>query len=117
MLPRGVDEYLERRAAGLDSVASRTLTGGSNPSAGGGASGSAKVKPGSAEERDARKAVSRIEKQIARIDKQEKALNDEMAASLTDFDRLAELGKQLSVVQAEKESLEHEWLEASDLLQ
>ena len=116
MLPRGVDEYLERRAAGLDSVASRTLTGGSNAS-GGTASGSAKVKSGSAEERDARKAVSRIEKQIARIDKQEKALNDEMAASLTDFDRLAELGKQLSAVQDEKESLEHEWLEASELLQ
>lgn len=116
MLPRGVDEYLERRAAGLDSVASRTLTGGSNAS-GGTASGSGKVKSGSAEERDARKAVSRIEKQIARIDKQEKALNDEMAASLTDFDRLAELGKQLSAVQDEKESLEHEWLEASELLQ
>ena len=43
MLPRGVDEYLERRAAGLDSVASRTLTGGSNASgATGSGSGSAK---------------------------------------------------------------------------
>ena len=40
-----------------------------------------------------------------------------MAASLTDFDRLADLGKQLSAVQDEKESLEHEWLEASELLQ
>ena len=64
-------------------MASRTLTGASNASGGTGP-GAAKVKSGSAEERDARKAVSRIEKQIARIDKQEKALNDEMAASLTD---------------------------------
>ena len=115
MLPRGVDEYLERRAAGLTRCPHPTA--GRTAAAARPRRARAKAKSGSAEEREARKAVSRIEKQIARIDKQEKALNDEMAASLTDFDRLAELGKQLSAVQDEKESLEHEWLEASELLQ
>ena len=82
MLPRGVDEYLERRSsAGLDSVAARghqRLDVRRRRSG----QGSAKVKPGSAPRSGtARKAVARIEKQLARIDKQENALNDELAAS------------------------------------
>jgi hypothetical protein len=39
-----------------------------------------------------------------------------MAAHLTDYDRLADLGKQLSALQAEKEVFELEWLEASEVL-
>jgi ATP-binding cassette subfamily F protein uup len=110
MLPRGVDEYLERRAAGLDAP----LTGPIAVSAP--AAASTKAKSGSAEEREARKALARLEKQLARIGVREKALNDEMAAHLTDYDLLADLGKQLSVLQAEKEVFELEWLEASEVL-
>jgi len=111
MLPRGVDEYLERRAAGLDAP----LTGPIAASAP--AAASTKAKSGSAEEREARKALARLEKQLARIGVREKALNDEMAAHLTDYDLLADIGKQLSVLQAEKEVFEHEWLEASEVLE
>ena len=114
MLPRGVDEYLERRSAGLDSVESRGLT---STGGGTGSASSTKAKSGSAEERDARKALSRLEKQIARADRQAKVIEDDMAAHLTDFDRLADLGKQLSVLHAEREELEHAWLESSEMLE
>ncbi len=114
MLPRGVDEYLERRAAGLDSVASRDL---SAQGAGAGPLMSTKAKSGSAEEREARKAMSRLEKQIARADRQAKVIEDDMAAHLSDFDKLADLGKQLSALHAERDELEHAWLESSEMLE
>ena len=52
MLPRGVDEYLERRAADLHLAAPTSVAG-------------AKAKSGSAEDRAARKAMTRVEKQLA----------------------------------------------------
>src|SRR5690606_37203049 len=57
MLPRGVDEYLERRAAGNASSASKSsvLPTGSAPAA---ASTGGKARSGSSEERTARKAVA-----------------------------------------------------------
>jgi ATP-binding cassette subfamily F protein uup len=111
MLPRGVDEYLERRAAGLDAPLTGPIAAPAPASA------STKAKSGSAEEREARKALARLEKQLTRIGVREKALNDEMAAHLTDYDLLADLGKQLSALQAEKEVFELEWLEASEVLE
>jgi ATP-binding cassette subfamily F protein uup len=111
MLPRGVDEYLERRAAGLDAVPASAPTGAA------GAASSKKAKAGSAGEREARKAIARLEKQLTRVLAREKAINDEMAAHLTDYDKLADLGKQLSALQAERDGLELEWLEASEVLQ
>ncbi len=117
MLPRGVDEYLERRAAGLDPVASSSPSPSSSDGAAPATSSSTRAKAGSAEEREARKAIARLEKQLARVAVREKALNDEMAAHLSDYDRLADLGKQLSALHAEKEGLELEWLDASEVLQ
>ena len=40
-----------------------------------------------------------------------------MAANLTDYDLLADIGKQLSMLQSEKEAFELEWLEASEKLE
>ena len=72
MLPRGVDEYLERRAAepGADAAAARRRR--STPAGAG--RGSTKAKPGSAEERAARKALARLDKQLKRIAAQEAEL-------------------------------------------
>ncbi len=107
MLPRGVDEYLERRRAAL---ALPTATAPS-PAATGGAGRS-----GSAEEREARKTLARVEKQLARLQTQEARLHDELAAHASDFERLAELDTRLRAVVAEREALEEEWLEAAELL-
>ena len=129
MLPRGVDEYLERRAALGAAPASpdpgRTSyvdgpVGGSaydvRTPAGAPAPAPAPVKPraGSAEEREARKTLARIEKQLDRVALREQELNDEMARHLTDYELLADLGRQLGEVTAERDELELAWLEASE---
>jgi ABC transport system ATP-binding/permease protein len=115
MLPRGVDEYLERRAAGL---ASGQLDVGSASQQAANASITAtKAKVGGADERAARKAVSRIEKRLARITAEETAINAEILEHGQDYERLAELGARLTALATEKDELEHEWLEASELLE
>ncbi|UDY24130.1 ABC-F family ATP-binding cassette domain-containing protein [Nocardioides sp. Kera G14] len=121
MLPRGVDEYLERRARSGFSpseVRNPARTGpavartseGEKPDLG-------RPKVGGAAEREAKKVIARIDKQLARISEQEAALHAELEASSTDFERLADLGAQLQELLDEKESLELEWLEASELLE
>ena len=115
MLPRGVDEYLERRQAALRNDGASK----SDASAGSAGDGSAatKAKPGSAEERAARKAISRIEKQLKRVLLREIEINTELEASTDDYDKLASLGAELQQVLAEKDDLELEWLEASELVE
>jgi ATP-binding cassette subfamily F protein uup len=132
MLPRGVDEYLERRAAehqgggiqqlGADGggirqsveVAGRDVPPGSaapEPAS------TPKARPGSAEDRAARKVLSRVEKQLERIAETEAKLDAEMADNLGDYERLADIGRKLSELAVEKEELELEWLEASEVVE
>ena len=106
-LPGGVEDYLERarmrRAAA--SAASQ-------------ASGNA-VKPVSAAaaERTARKELQRLERQIERAAAREEALNEELAANATDYEKLTELGAQLRTLQAERADLEERWLEVASSLE
>ncbi|WP_439937136.1 ABC-F family ATP-binding cassette domain-containing protein [Nocardia sp. N13] len=140
MLPRGVDEYLERRAA-LLAPSAAPQGGGTRQSAadpGGtrhvsGADGgrvpppsgddgrvpppSPKARPGSAEDRAARKVLARVEKQLERIAVREAELHAEMEANLSDYDLLARVGEQLGELAAEKDELEMEWLEASEAVE
>jgi ABC transport system ATP-binding/permease protein len=104
MLPRGVDEYLERRAADLRLAPPTTVTG-------------SKARSGSAEDRAARKVMTRVEKQLARIDAREADLHALLAEHASDYARLATLGAELDEVLAEKESLELEWMEAAELVE
>jgi ATP-binding cassette subfamily F protein uup len=113
MLPRGVDEYLERRAGGL---ASGQLDVGSASQQAANTSVS-KAKVGGAEERAARKAVSRIEKRLAKITELETKLNADVLAHAQDYEKLAEISAQLSALSTEKGDLELEWLEASEVLE
>ena len=116
MLPRGVDEYLERRAA---TVTTPVDTGGSGSSGAGAASApaSGKAKPGSAEERAARKTVARLDKQLKRLIARESELNAAVLAAGTDYAAIATHSAELQQVIAEKDSVELEWLEAADLLE
>jgi ABC transport system ATP-binding/permease protein len=115
MLPRGVDEYLERRQALLagGGASQRADAESSTPAT----SESKKAKPGSAEERAARKALSRIEKQLKKVLLREIEINKELAEVTEDFDRLAPLGAELKAVLAEKDDLELEWLEAAEVVE
>ena len=78
---------------------------------------SPKARPGSAEDRAARKVLARVEKQLERIAGREAELHAEMEANLTDYDLLARVGEQLGELAAEKEELELEWLEASEVVE
>ena len=128
MLSRGVDEYLERRAADLHLAESAQLSPQTPPSrrsfpeeaARVGAvvpAVAAKAKAGSAEERAARKTIARIDKRLERIAEQEASLNAEIAEHAQDYLRLAELSAELDVLASEKEELEIEWLDAAEALE
>jgi ATP-binding cassette subfamily F protein uup len=119
LLPGGVDQYLEMRRQGLETVAAQpprppvveegALAPASKPPA--------PARAGSADERAARKALARIDRQLERIAVQEAALNGEIAAAASDYAALAKLSEQLRLLGEEKETLEVEWLEAAALLE
>jgi ATP-binding cassette subfamily F protein uup len=132
MLPRGVDEYLERRAAATlveqgeerARAAVPVEQGEERAGAGSVEQGeerarveTTKARAGSAEDRAARKVLARVEKQLERIAEQEAALHAEMEANLTDYDLLARVGDKLGALAEEKETLELEWLEASEVVE
>jgi ABC transport system ATP-binding/permease protein len=108
MLPRGVDEYLERRRALL--AEARVEPEASAPAA-------AKAKAGSAGERAARKTLARLDKRLERIAVQEAELNAVIAEHAHDYARLAELSAELDALTAERDALELEWLEAAEHLE
>lgn len=120
MLPRGVDEYLERRAADLHlqlNAESAQSSPGVTAESAQSSPAAAKAKAGSAEERAARKTLARLDKQLERIAEQEAALNAEIAEHAQDYEKLAELSARLDVLANEKGELELEWLEAAEVLE
>ncbi|HEY0888970.1 MAG TPA: ABC-F family ATP-binding cassette domain-containing protein [Nocardioides sp.] len=131
MLPRAVDEYLERRLpAAVESRVVAPRVPGPGPSSPGSlpsepesqpgsqpAPGVPKAKAGSAEERAARKTMARIDKQLERIGAREAELNQQVLDNPTDYERLAELGAELSALAAERDELELEWLEAAEVVE
>jgi ATP-binding cassette subfamily F protein uup len=123
MLPRGVDEYLERRSEALHLVPAAEQRGsGTPPRPGaadhdGGQDSAVKAKAGSAEERAARKVLSRIDKQLERIAAREAVLNAEILEHAQDYERLAALSAELRELADEKDGLELEWLEAAEVLE
>ncbi|MFZ5846914.1 MAG: ABC-F family ATP-binding cassette domain-containing protein [Actinomycetota bacterium] len=127
MLPRGVEEYLERREAMLAAggpVAEGTAGAvtAAGPSAAGpsaAAAGPAAAVSGasSAEQREARKAMARIERQLTKVTNREEELHAQLVEHATDYERLGELNDKLQAVLAEKEALEEEWLEAASVLE
>ena len=117
MLPRGVDEYLERRAQGAATAQSSAQSSAKSAAGGGDVPVSKRAKAGSAEERAARKAVTRIEKSLKRLDSREAELNEQVLEHAQDHAKVAAIGAELSALAAEKDELEGEWLEASELLE
>ncbi|AEM80901.1 ABC-F family ATP-binding cassette domain-containing protein [Streptomyces violaceusniger] len=108
MLPRGVDEYLERRQRALAVAAP--------------AAAPAKQKPdeqvarqrSAAEQRAAKKELQKIERRLARISEQESDLHTRIAEHATDFSKVAELDTRLRELTGERDDLETQWLELAD---
>jgi ATP-binding cassette subfamily F protein uup len=116
MLPGGVEQYLEMRktqASAAENASATPLAVAAPPAPG---APPAKAKIGGADERAARKTISRVEKQIARLLAREAELNDQIAAVADDYEAMGKLAGELRDAQAERDVLELEWLEASALL-
>jgi ATP-binding cassette subfamily F protein uup len=117
MLPGGVDDYLARRRAGSGSppgAPTRQLFTSQDVDPADVDLAPGKARPGSAEEREARKVLTRVERQLAQVAAREAALNDEVLAHASDHARLAELSRALTEITAERETLEAEWLETAE---
>jgi ATP-binding cassette subfamily F protein uup len=97
----GIDEYLRR----LPETRPVVVT---TPSV---ASASA-----SAERRNARKTLARLERRMEALGTRIKQLNEDMAAAGADADRLTELDAQLRAVRGEHDELEEEWLAVADVV-
>ncbi|GAA1914515.1 ABC-F family ATP-binding cassette domain-containing protein [Streptomyces sodiiphilus] len=106
MLPRGIDEYLERRAAQRERQAASAAAAVPAP-----AERSAKPSQIS---RAAQKEIAKIERQLDRIGEKESALHSEMAEHATDFERIATLDAQLRELAGQRDELENRWLELAD---
>ncbi|HSJ19381.1 MAG TPA: ABC-F family ATP-binding cassette domain-containing protein [Nocardioidaceae bacterium] len=116
MMPRGVDDYLERRRAVLAEHAAATA---SAAAAGPAAPATASAAPAAsqAEQREARKAMARIDRQLSKVANREEKLHAELVEHASDYERLAGLNEELQKVLAEKEALEEEWLGAASVLE
>jgi ATP-binding cassette subfamily F protein uup len=124
MLPRGVDEYLELREAALSSGSGPGAVPGSAAPAtsraaaeGPDADAPGDGGPSPAEQREAKKAMARIDRQLSKVANREAEVHAQLAEHATDHEKLAELDARLREVVAEKESLEEQWLEAASVLE
>ncbi|MFG2299350.1 ABC-F family ATP-binding cassette domain-containing protein [Actinacidiphila glaucinigra] len=99
MLPRGIDEYLDRRRAAVEAAAPAP----------------APAKPkGGGDSRAAKKELQRVERQLDKIGEKESKLHNAIAENATDFEKVAELDLELRSLAAEREELEMRWLELAD---
>jgi ATP-binding cassette subfamily F protein uup len=97
-LPRGIDEYLERRE---DIFSKIIVTEKSSISS-------------AAQERLIKKEIAKLEKQIERVTLEEEALRKEEVEASFDHQALIEIGKKLEEVVSKRKKLESEWLELSE---
>ncbi|MFR9673477.1 ABC-F family ATP-binding cassette domain-containing protein [Streptomyces sp. TR06-5] len=112
MLPRGIDEYLERRARAREQAAAAPSSGGDSAKA-----AKSAAKPASkpaALSRATQKELQRIERRLDRIAGSESTLHSEIADNATDFERVAELDARLRELTAERDDLETRWLELAE---
>jgi ATP-binding cassette subfamily F protein uup len=131
LLPGGVDEYLERRAAGTALTARLATAAAPGPAGPGGAgapggsrgataadgaSGQVRTELSAKEERELRKELNRLERQLDKLAGQEARLHAAMAEAASDYARLGTLDAELREIVAQKDTIEAEWLELADRL-
>ncbi|WP_335940111.1 ATP-binding cassette domain-containing protein [Streptomyces sp. PTD5-9] len=108
MLPRGIDEYLERRQrmeeAATPSAAPVPAQERSAPAPA--------VSPQAA--RAAKKELQKVERQLDKVAARETALHAQIAEHATDFEKVAKLDAELRELVAERDELEMRWLELAE---
>ncbi|MEI7476851.1 MAG: ABC-F family ATP-binding cassette domain-containing protein [Actinomycetes bacterium] len=101
-LPRAVDEYLELRHQSLQPEISTPKE---------------KKSSNAAEERQLKKDKVRLERQMQKADGRIAELENEQESAAFDADRLQAITNELTVLRAEKNKLEEEWLQTTVLLE
>jgi len=99
-LPRGVEQYLERREA-MRTSASQSTT---------------KEISSAAEERLIKKELAKLERQIVKVTEKEANLRIEEEGAAFDHQRLLEVASKLEDVVSRRRALENQWLELSEKL-
>ena len=102
LLPGGVEEYLERRRGTKDTSPTPAPPAEDRP------------RSGAALERARKKELARLESQLSKVESEIERIHDAMAASATDFERLAVLDTDLRAARARKDELEDAWLLAAE---
>ncbi|MGH3615987.1 MAG: ATP-binding cassette domain-containing protein, partial [Pseudonocardia sp.] len=127
-LPGGIEEYLARRARadaagqqptnGLSVVSGARVDGARTVGADAATATSLDLRPAglsAAEQRAARKEVSRLERRMEALTAKEEKLHAQLADAATDAPRLLALDADLRAFVAEREAVELEWLAAAEL--
>jgi len=114
-LPNGVDEYLERRAGRPPGAEQPTPAKKATPTTQATPDTHAPT-AGSAEDRQLRKEVARLERALTKAHTQKRRLHDQFAQAATNPDELAVLTKKLAELEATEAQLEDDWLIASESL-
>ncbi len=105
-LPGGIEQYLEFRKKMLSSAAGKSVVNGSDESP-----NKSMLTP--ARERELRKLMDKFERQLSKLDVQITVIHKRMLEFASDFERVAQLDKDLRDVNETKESIEVQWLEAA----
>ncbi|CAH9419063.1 ABC-F family ATP-binding cassette domain-containing protein [Streptomyces globisporus] len=108
MLPRGIDEYLERR---------QKLEEAATPSAAAPRSSSAPAAAPAVSaqaSRAAKKELQKVERQLDKLSTRETTLHKQIADNATDFEKVAELDAELRELVTERDELEMRWLELAE---
>ncbi|MGA4958671.1 ABC-F family ATP-binding cassette domain-containing protein [Streptomyces lavendulocolor] len=104
MLPRGIDEYLERRRRMIETAAPA-------PAAVAPAAGREKS---AGDARAAKKELQKIERQLDKVSEKEARLHTQIADDATDFEKVAKLDAELRELASQREDLETRWLELAE---
>ncbi|MGW1183874.1 ABC-F family ATP-binding cassette domain-containing protein [Streptomyces drozdowiczii] len=108
MLPRGIDEYLERR----QQQAQTTAPAAAAPAASQAAAPAPAVSAQAA--RAAKKELQKVERQLEKMSTRETTLHAQIADNATDFEKVAKLDAELRELVAERDVLEMRWLELAE---
>ncbi|MBM7367303.1 ABC-F family ATP-binding cassette domain-containing protein [Gordonia hydrophobica] len=110
-LPRGIEQYLERRAADAAAPAKTSAkSSAAKPDADAGGLSAA-------DHQAARKEFNAVERKMEKLNSQIAKIHETMAGfDQSDYSGLAELTEKLRTAESEVESLEERWLELSDLV-
>ncbi|MEV5446226.1 ABC-F family ATP-binding cassette domain-containing protein [Streptomyces sp. NPDC052644] len=111
MLPRGIDEYLERRERMVEAASAASSAGSAAAPA---AAAKAAKTASAADARAAKKELQRIERQLDKISSRESTLHTQIAENATDFEKVAKLDAELRELAHEREDLETRWLELAE---